>query len=77
MPRFDDPDIAGETKLSLPKAFKELAEGEKQAAAMERHLDAVEKKIEELLAQAQEDERRMQTGKVPSTKQTKDTTNAN
>ncbi|KAF2178485.1 hypothetical protein K469DRAFT_598887 [Zopfia rhizophila CBS 207.26] len=41
------------------QAFKDLARGEQTAAALERHLDAVEKQIEELLARADENERRM------------------
>lgn len=33
--------------------MKELQRGEKTAAALESHLDSLEKKIEELLAQAE------------------------
>jgi len=33
--------------------MKELQRGEKTAAALENHLDSLEKKIEELLAQAE------------------------
>ncbi|KAF1929835.1 uncharacterized protein M421DRAFT_4264 [Didymella exigua CBS 183.55] len=43
-------------------AMKELARGEQTAAALEGHLDSLEKKIEELLAQAENAEKDMQTG---------------
>ena len=39
--------------------MKELARGEQAAAAMENHLDSLEKKIEELLAKADEDEKKL------------------
>ena len=42
--------------------MKELARGERTAAALEGHLDSLEKKIEELLAQAEKAEQDMQTG---------------
>ncbi|KAH7391802.1 hypothetical protein BKA66DRAFT_568217 [Pyrenochaeta sp. MPI-SDFR-AT-0127] len=35
------------------QAYKELQRGERTAAALEDHLDSLEKKIEELLAQAE------------------------
>ena len=35
------------------KAFQEIAQGERTASAMEAHLDALESKIDELLAQAE------------------------
>ncbi|KAF1953910.1 hypothetical protein CC80DRAFT_133080 [Byssothecium circinans] len=41
------------------KAFQELARGERAAAALENHLDSLEKKIEELLAKADEDEKNL------------------
>ncbi|KAF2657365.1 hypothetical protein K491DRAFT_595255 [Lophiostoma macrostomum CBS 122681] len=41
------------------QAFKDLARGERAAAALENHLDSLEKKIEELLAKADEDEKQM------------------
>ncbi|KAF2876277.1 hypothetical protein BDV95DRAFT_602280 [Massariosphaeria phaeospora] len=43
----------------LAQAFQELARGESAAAALENHLDSVEKKIEALLAKADEDERKL------------------
>lgn len=42
--------------------MKELARGERTASALEGHLDSLEKKIEELLAQAEKAEKDMQTG---------------
>jgi hypothetical protein len=39
------------------QAFQDLARGERTAAALEHHLTALEKKIEELLAKADEEER--------------------
>lgn len=42
--------------------MKELARGEQTASALEGHLDSLEKKIEELLAQADKAEQDMQTG---------------
>ncbi|KAK5254541.1 hypothetical protein LTR16_004812, partial [Cryomyces antarcticus] len=49
-------------------AFEELAQGERTAAALENHLTSLERKIEELLARADEDERLRQsrTAGVPS-----------
>jgi exonuclease VII small subunit len=41
--------------------MKELQRGEQTAAAMEGHLDALEKKIEELLAQAEEADQELKT----------------
>jgi hypothetical protein len=42
------------------QALKELAKGERTASALESHLDSLEKKIEELLAQADKAEKEMQ-----------------
>lgn len=42
--------------------MKELARGERTASALESHLDSLEKKIEELLAQAEKAEQDMQAG---------------
>jgi hypothetical protein len=42
------------------QALKELAKGERTASALENHLDSLEKKIEELLAQADKAEKEMQ-----------------
>ncbi|KAJ8107272.1 hypothetical protein OPT61_g8985 [Boeremia exigua] len=44
------------------QAMKELARGEQTAAALEGHLDSLEKKIEELLAQAEKADRELQAG---------------
>jgi hypothetical protein len=46
------------------KAFKELQRGEQTAAALETHLDAIEKKIEALLAQAEKAEKDLKDGAV-------------
>ena len=40
--------------------MKELTRGERTASALESHLDSLEKKIEELLAQAEKAEKDMQ-----------------
>ncbi|KAF2789495.1 hypothetical protein K505DRAFT_93129 [Melanomma pulvis-pyrius CBS 109.77] len=48
------------------QAFKDLARGEQTADAMEKHLDAVEKKIEELLAKADEEEQNLKSKSKPS-----------
>ncbi|KAJ4370662.1 hypothetical protein N0V83_005183 [Neocucurbitaria cava] len=52
---------------SLKQAFKELQRGEHTAAALENHLDSLEKKIAELLAQAEKAEQDMKTNPTPST----------
>ncbi|KAF2684790.1 hypothetical protein K458DRAFT_301841 [Lentithecium fluviatile CBS 122367] len=41
------------------QALKDIARGERAAAAMENHLDSLERKIEELLAKADEDEKNL------------------
>jgi hypothetical protein len=55
------------------QALKDLARGERAAAAMENHLDSLEKKIEELLAKADEDERKLnaqpKASEQPSTRE--------
>ncbi|CAI6341632.1 unnamed protein product [Periconia digitata] len=43
------------------KAFQELARGERAAAALENHLDSLERKIEDLLAKADADEKNLGT----------------
>ncbi|ORX97551.1 hypothetical protein BCR34DRAFT_607228 [Clohesyomyces aquaticus] len=48
------------------QAFKDLARGERAAAALENHLDSLEKKIEELLAKADEEEKKLKTPSKPS-----------
>ncbi|KAJ4380227.1 hypothetical protein N0V86_004536 [Didymella sp. IMI 355093] len=50
------------------EAMKELARGERTASALENHLDSLEKKIEELLAQAEKAEKDMQTSTSTSDK---------
>jgi exonuclease VII small subunit len=45
------------TAANLSKAFKDLTRGEQTATALEAHLTDLERKIEELLARADEDER--------------------
>lgn len=57
--------------------MKDIARGERAAAAMESHLDLLEKKIEELLAKADEDEKQLNshpngTEKPPARDDTKD-----
>ncbi|KAF1845762.1 uncharacterized protein K460DRAFT_114843 [Cucurbitaria berberidis CBS 394.84] len=57
-------ETSGDTPASNPdadlaQAFKELQRGEHTAAALENHLDSLEKKIEELLAQAEKAEQEM------------------
>ena len=42
---------------NVHQAFQDLTRGERTAAALEHHLTALEKKIEELLAKADEEER--------------------
>ena len=55
---------ATELLMSHQQAFQDLAQGERTAAALEHHLTALEKKIEELLAKADEEERiRMEQSK--------------
>ncbi|KAF1360179.1 hypothetical protein EJ07DRAFT_177502 [Lizonia empirigonia] len=50
------------TEADFAEAMKELARGERTASALETHLDSLEKKIEELLAQAEKAEQDMQAG---------------
>ncbi|KAF2645681.1 hypothetical protein P280DRAFT_513577 [Massarina eburnea CBS 473.64] len=54
-PTGDSGDAPAEPDFA--KAFEELAQGERAAAALETHLDSLEQKIEELLAKADEDEK--------------------
>jgi len=49
------------------QAFKELQRGEQTAAALENHLDSLEKKIEELLAQAEKAEKDLETESTSDT----------
>jgi exonuclease VII small subunit len=57
--------------------LKDLARGEQAAAAMENHLDSLERKIEELLAKADEDEKKLNAQPKASEKSpaTEDETN--
>jgi exonuclease VII small subunit len=50
--------------------MKELQRGERTAAALENHLDSLEKKIEELLAQADKAEQELQTHPSGSSEKT-------
>jgi hypothetical protein len=52
--------------LMSMQAFKDLARGERAAAALENHLDSLEKKIEELLAKADEEERKLNMQPKPA-----------
>jgi len=45
------------------KAFQEIQKGEQQAAALEAHLDSLESKLDEILAQAEADHSRIITEK--------------
>ncbi|CAO2648928.1 Nn.00g098770.m01.CDS01 [Neocucurbitaria sp. VM-36] len=50
---------ASNPDAEFAQAFKELQRGEHTAAALENHLDSLEKKIAELLAQAEKAEQEM------------------
>lgn len=50
--------------------MKELARGERTASALESHLDSLEKKIEELLAQTEKAEKDLQTGASSTSEKT-------
>lgn len=56
----------------MQQAFKELQRGEQTAAALESHLDSLEKKIEALLAQAEKAEQDMKEKSSSSTEHTKE-----
>lgn len=55
----------------MSKAFRELQRGEQTAAALETHLDSIEKKIEALLAQAEKAEQEMKDGAATSEQSSK------
>ena len=57
--------------------MKELARGERTASALENHLDSLEKKIEELLAQAEKAEKDMQAGASAAQKPSAEDTSKN
>jgi len=61
----------------LAQAFKDLARGEQTADAMEKHLNVIEKKIEELLAKAEEEERRLNSRSGSDSKQSLRTSHTN
>ncbi|KAI9664847.1 MAG: hypothetical protein M1821_006295 [Bathelium mastoideum] len=45
----------------LAQAFKDIAKGEQQASAIENNLTSLEKKIDELLERAHEDQRTLES----------------
>ena len=49
-------------EADLAQAFKDVARGERTASALEQHLDTLEKRIEELLVHAQENQRNIEAG---------------
>ncbi len=49
-------------EADLAQAFNDLARGERTASALEKHLDTLEKRIEELLVRAQENQRSIEAG---------------
>lgn len=67
-----EPDFAQVSEMYSPlahhessqqaQAFQDLARGERTASALENHLDALERKIEELLAKADADEKKLKEG---------------
>ncbi|KAH4040387.1 hypothetical protein HBH61_037720 [Parastagonospora nodorum] len=61
-------------EADFAEAMKELQRGERTAAALEGHLDSLEKKIEELLVQAEKADQELKTDpKDASDKPTDDT----
>ncbi|KAF2239210.1 hypothetical protein EV356DRAFT_528487 [Viridothelium virens] len=56
----DNTDSQGED-TDLAKAFQEIAQGERQASAIENNLTSLEKKLDELLARANEDQKNIQS----------------
>ncbi|KAF1971453.1 hypothetical protein BU23DRAFT_182678 [Bimuria novae-zelandiae CBS 107.79] len=64
--RFGGPPRAAGSLAHQPQAFKELARGESTATALENHLDSLEKKIEEMLARAEEEEKNRNPQSKPS-----------
>ncbi|KAI4607190.1 hypothetical protein J4E83_009646 [Alternaria metachromatica] len=48
-----------QSQAELAQAFKDLQRGEQTAAALENHLDSIEKQIEALLAQAEKAEQEL------------------
>ncbi|KAF5850269.1 hypothetical protein GGP41_002494 [Bipolaris sorokiniana] len=57
-------DNRSHAEADLAEAFKELQRGEQTAAALESHLDSIEKKIEALLAQAEKAEKELKDSKA-------------
>ncbi|KAF1943640.1 hypothetical protein EJ02DRAFT_342821 [Clathrospora elynae] len=56
------------SEADLAQAFKELQQGEQTAAALENHLESLEKKIEALLAQAEKAEQELKDGPADAEK---------
>ncbi|KAL9063713.1 MAG: hypothetical protein Q9157_008119 [Trypethelium eluteriae] len=46
---------------AISQAFQEIAQGERQASAIENNLTSLEKKLDELLARANEDQKNIQS----------------
>ncbi|OJD32436.1 uncharacterized protein BKCO1_3800069 [Diplodia corticola] len=63
-------DRAGDADLA--QAFKDLARGEQTASALENHLDALEARIEELLAAADAQQDAAPSGAASQQPQSKD-----
>ncbi|KAJ4301191.1 hypothetical protein N0V90_003282 [Kalmusia sp. IMI 367209] len=59
-------DAGHHAEADFAQALKEIARGERTATALENHLDSLEKKIEEMLAKAEEDERNLKAPSKPS-----------
>lgn len=57
------------------QAFQELAKGERTASALENNLTALERKIDELLAQADNDERNLRKDRSGADPKSHDTFN--
>ncbi|KAF2832092.1 hypothetical protein CC86DRAFT_86177 [Ophiobolus disseminans] len=53
--------IGARPEADFAQAMKELQRGEQTAATLENHLDSLEKKIEELLAQAEKADQELKT----------------
>ncbi|KAH6866508.1 hypothetical protein BKA58DRAFT_441516 [Alternaria rosae] len=52
-------DAGSHSQADLAQAFKDLQRGEQTAAALENHLDSIEKQIEALLVQAEKAEQEL------------------
>ncbi|EUC41566.1 hypothetical protein COCMIDRAFT_40261 [Bipolaris oryzae ATCC 44560] len=69
-------DTGSHAEADLAQAFKELQRGEQTAAALEAHLDSIEKKIEALLAQAEKAEMELKDSKADDKQPSKADENA-